>query len=258
MVAVATLLSELGSGVEEDTETLFKIVVPLGVFGLTLTFNLNKIAPTLNVGTVQLTFPVPPTAGAVQLKPNSTEGEIEIKVVFAGTVVAKVTFAAALGPLLVKIIEYVMLFPATTGSGASTLLTDKSPPVGTGVGVGVGDIVGVGVGVGPAPPTVVVVVAELFDKFGSGAEEDVETLSLIIVPFGVPGLTLTINLNNAAPLAKFLVEQVMLPVPPTAGVVQLKPTSETGANETKVVFAGTEVVRTAVAATLGPLFVRTI
>lgn len=127
---------------------------------------------------------------------------------------------------------------------------------GVGVGVGVGVIVGVGVP--PPPTTVVVVVAVLFPETGSTVNAETDTLPVMIVPFDVPALTLTVNVKTVAPVINVGAVQTMLPVPPTAGVVQLNPNLAADDNETKVVLAGIGIVRTTLVAKLGPLLVKKI
>lgn len=143
------------------------------------------------------------------------------------------------------------------------MLTAKSAlGVGSGVGVtvgfgvtpGLGVTVGVGVGFG-TPLTVVVVIDELFPGTGSVEVDETDALFVITVPFGVLPLTLTDNVSKTVPLIKLGVVQLMLPVPPTAGVVQENVNLLVCVSETNVVFAGTCVVNVTPIAESGPAFV---
>src|SRR5438445_235074 len=70
VVAVAVLLRRLGSEVVEVTVAVLEIVVPSGVLGLTWTTMVNvAVAPLARDAVVQLTVPVEPTAGVVQVQP---------------------------------------------------------------------------------------------------------------------------------------------------------------------------------------------
>ena len=72
--------------------------------------------------------------------------------------------------------------------------------------------------------TVVIMVAELFDEFGSDVLEDTFAVKVMVLPGGVLELTLTTTVNIAlAPAARLGFVQVIDPVMPTAGVVQLHP-----------------------------------
>jgi hypothetical protein len=62
----------------------------------------------------------------------------------------------------------VIVPPACTGLGESTLVTDKF---------------------GPVVPTIVVAVAVLFEEFGSEADDPADAVSEITVPLAVPVFT---------------------------------------------------------------------
>ena len=104
--------------------------------------------------------------------------------------------------------------------------------------------------------TVVVVVAELFAEFESGVELKTVAVLVMIVLFGVFGLTCTASVKVAEPpTARLSVVQLMVPVAPTAGRVQ---DQVAGAlSDTKVVLAGSVSVKVAAVAA-GPLLVATI
>lgn len=152
-----------------------------------------------------------------------------------------------------------MVLPAATGSGESTTETAKSAlGVGSGVGVGVtvgpGVIVGVGVGIG-LPLTVVVVIEELLPATGSVEVDATDALLVMTVPFGVFALTLTVKVSKTVPLINVGVVQLIAPVAPTAGVVQVNVNFEVCVSDTNVVLAGTLVVSVTPVANSGPAFV---
>src|SRR5882672_8358344 len=105
----------------------------------------------------------------------------------------------------------------------------------------------------PAVATVVVVITVLFVSFVSVAELTV-TVSVIVVPEGVPGLTCTIGWKFVTPGAKLAIMQVSVPLPPTTRLLQAQPTG--GTNDRKLVLAGMSSVNVTFAALLGPGFAR--
>src|SRR5687767_4417034 len=124
-----------------------------------------------------------------------------------------------------------MFDPALTGSGVSAFLTERSAePV----------------------ATVVVAVAVRSVESGSGSvdAEPTVTVFVMIVPGGVAALKLTISVNESVPVGVLGWEQLMLPVPPTAGVVHVQ--LGFAAKDTNVVLAGTVSASVAVVALLGP------
>src|SRR5436309_2164144 len=99
VVAVAVLLRRLGSEVVEVTVAVLEIVVPSGVLGLTWTTMVNvAVAPLARDAVVQLTVPVEPTAGVVQVQPAGCVSDW--KVVCGGRGSLMVTLTAAFGPAL--------------------------------------------------------------------------------------------------------------------------------------------------------------
>lgn len=74
--------------------------------------------------------------------------------------------------------------------------------------------------------TIVVVVAELFPGAGSNVSADTAAKPTTVVLLGVLELTLTVNIIATEPLMNDGVVQVIAPVPPTAGIVQVKPNLE--------------------------------
>src|SRR6266852_5332702 len=126
-----------------------------------------------------------------------------------------------------------MGLPASTGLGEATLETSRF---------------------GAVVPTTVVAVAVLFEELGSLAEELTEAVSEITVPLAVPAFTFTTRVKvPAVEPGMFELLHTTLPVPPTAGAIQLQPAGE--AIETNVAFAGTLATRVALSAALGPLLV---
>src|SRR5438034_10314291 len=110
-----------------------------------------------------------------------------------------------------------MSWPAFTGSDQSVLVTPRSAEV----------------------PTVVVAMAVLLPGVGSGVVLATVTV-LTIVPTAVLALTFTTSVKLAvvAYAATVAMVQITVPVPPTAGTVQLKVGPSSWVNETKVVPAG--------------------
>jgi hypothetical protein len=128
-----------------------------------------------------------------------------------------------------------MGFPACTGLGEATFVTDKF---------------------GPEVPTIVATVAVLFERIGSRTDELTVAEPVITVPFVVPVATFATNVKVAEDNpAIFAFIHTALPVPPPLGVRQLHPAG--GVSEVKVVLFGTGKTRVALSAALGPLLVTT-
>ncbi len=84
VVAVPVLLVLSGSVVVLDATALFVTTKAFAALALTLTTNVNAaFAPAANVGLVDVTVPVPPTAG-VELTHAGDENETNV--VFAGMI----------------------------------------------------------------------------------------------------------------------------------------------------------------------------
>src|SRR5438067_5170798 len=99
VVAVAELLPGHGSSVSLVTVAVLLSVVPFGVLAFTITTSRNvAFAPVPNMEIVQLTVPVPPTAGVEQRKAGPLVCAKETNVVFAGVASVSETLTAALGP----------------------------------------------------------------------------------------------------------------------------------------------------------------
>src|SRR3954468_15805072 len=81
--AVAWLFAGFESGVLLETEFVSVITYPAGVPPKELTTSEKfAVAALASVGVVQITTPVPPTAGVMQVQPAGTD--IEMKVELAG------------------------------------------------------------------------------------------------------------------------------------------------------------------------------
>ena len=106
-------------------------------------------------------------------------------------------------------------------------------------------------------PTIVDALAVLFDVLGSVADDATEAVSVMTVPLATPVLTFTIIVKVAeVPPVMLMLVHAMLPVPPKPGDWQVHPGG--AVIETSVVLAGTEVVRVALSAALGPASVTPI
>src|SRR5882757_10885686 len=100
ILTVVELLAALGSLVAEVTDEFAVMVVPSGVAAFTLTVTLIfATEPAGRFGFVQVTAPVPPTAGVVHVHPAGAR--TDRKVVLAGVVSVKLNEVAGAGPLLV-------------------------------------------------------------------------------------------------------------------------------------------------------------
>jgi hypothetical protein len=108
-----------------------------------------------------------------------------------------------------------------------------------------------------AAATVVGAVAELFPATGSAIVLATVAVFVMVEPTAAPASTRTRSVTAEIwPEVSEARAQETVPVPPTAGVVQVQPLGvET---ERKVVLAGTASVRVTPIAVAGPLFVATI
>jgi hypothetical protein len=101
VAVVVLLLAELGSVVEEETVEVAVIVVAAIEEATFTTTIMLEDAPEAKLASVQVTVPVAPTAGVVQVQPAGAE--IEANVVFVGTTSVKVAFVELAGPLFVTV-----------------------------------------------------------------------------------------------------------------------------------------------------------
>jgi hypothetical protein len=102
--ALEELFPVTGSVVVLVMFAVFVIIVPPGVAMLTVSTMLKVAeAPEASVVIEQLTEPVPPTAGFVQVNNGPTVCASETNVVFDGVASVRETLCASLGPLLVTL-----------------------------------------------------------------------------------------------------------------------------------------------------------
>ena len=102
--------------------------------------------------------------------------------------------------------------------------------------------------------TTAVAVALFEVKLGTMLPADPVTDSAMFVPEGVPAFTCNTNVKLAVAFNARLLPsvQVMEPVPPTAGVMQLQPAG--AVMDWKFVLAGVDCVNVTVVAAAGPRF----
>src|SRR5690349_17840856 len=104
--SVPLLFDRSGSAVSDSTLAEKEITVPLGVAGSTVTMRVNvAMSPDSMADVVQVTNPVPPMGGVVQLQPAGAISDL--KVVWAGIVSARLTLPALSGPAFATVIEKV-------------------------------------------------------------------------------------------------------------------------------------------------------
>jgi|ERR1700677_19835 hypothetical protein len=101
VAVVVLLLAELGSAVEEETVEVAVIVVAAIEDATFTTTIMLADAPEARLASVQVTVPVAPTAGVVQVQPAGAE--IDAKVVLVGTTSVKTAFVELAGPLFVTV-----------------------------------------------------------------------------------------------------------------------------------------------------------
>jgi len=225
VVEVAVLLAGVTSFVAGETVIVFEMTVPGAVAGLTFT-TIGKltVVPEGTAAPEQLApvpgqqeiVPVPPTGGsAVQIHPVGMVKETSV--VFGGTEPVNVTPLALAGPALLRDCVYVMLLPGNTGFGDAELVTLRS--------------------YWPAEATTTFDVAELLLGLGSVMLEDTFAVSEITVPDGVAPFTLSLSVKLAvAPAARVPIVAVILPVPPTDGLLHDQPEAQD--SEANVAYPG--------------------
>lgn len=84
-----------------ETEDVAAIAAAVTLDGTLTTTMIDAEVVAAKVGSVQVIFPVAPTAGVVHVQPAGAE--TEAKVVLVGTASRKLTLVAAAGPLLVMV-----------------------------------------------------------------------------------------------------------------------------------------------------------
>lgn len=104
--------------------------------------------------------------------------------------------------------------------------------------------------------TVVVCVAELFALLASGVLLETDAVFEITVLPVMPESTFTVKVKLAVVKPRLVAAQLIEPVAPTDGVVQLQPPG--AERDWKVVFVGTVSDKINAVAVAGPLFVTTI
>jgi hypothetical protein len=225
--AVAAL-SELLSITLPEIVVVFEIVVPDPTAGLTVTtIVIEPLAPEASDGFVQVTVPLAPTAGVVQLQPAGAK--IDVNAVPAGRRSVTETFGAGLGPDALKPIVYVRLLPATTGFGAAFFVIARFE-------IDCAVTLALALSFALTLSTTSPLMLAVFVMTVPGVTEVSTVAPIVIVPL--------------APGASGLIEQVTVPFVPTDGVLQLHPDAET---ELKRMPAGRTSVIVVFALSLGPL-----
>jgi hypothetical protein len=229
VVAVELLLPAFESLAEVTVAVL--LLGPAGVVGAICTTMVNvAVVPAVSAAIEQETVPAAPTDGFVQMKAGPVGCDSETKVVFGGKVSDIVTVVASDGPLLVTVMLYVRFVPAVAVAGA-VLTTEMS-----------------------ALRVTVVVTVGLF-PVAFGSEVAVETRAVLETVPDAFGAMWTVIEKVADPVANEPIVQLMLPVPPTAGLLHENAGPDVCEAETNVVFAGIVSVSETLAAAEGPLFV---
>jgi hypothetical protein len=160
----ALLFPLFGSPVDEETESVWVITVPVATFALTFTTKV-KLAVVVDAIVV---VSVHVNVASTQFQPAGPAKDTAV--VFAGCVSVNTGAAAVAGPLLVTLWVYVMLLPAVTGLGLAEFVTLKSACV--------------------ADATAILTVAELSPEFVSRVVVPPVSMSVMIVPAAVPAATL--------------------------------------------------------------------
>ena len=221
-VAVALLFAGTGSVSVAVTLAVFAIVPP--TTGAVTTSATVIELPEASAPAEHVTVAVP-----VQVP---CDGVADTNVVPAGSTSATVTPVAPLGPLFVTVIVYAMFAPPATAAAAAVFVIARAAV---------------------ATP-VAVAVEELFAGFASAVALTAAVLDTV-APMPLPAARTSVNVLEAAD-ASVAAEQVIVPVPPTAGVVQVKPAG--AVSDWNVIPAGIVSVTCTVDAASGPLFVTTI
>jgi len=214
-----------------ETEDVAAIAAAVTVGGTFTTTMIDAEVVAAKVGSVQVIFPVAPTAGVVHVQPAGAD--TEAKVVLAGTASRKLTLVAAAGPLFVIAWTYVISLPAKTESGVAAVVRPRSAC----------EVVAV---------TVSFAIAELGPEVWLAAL----TVAVLVmsVPIGAVAFTLYTAVNvPVAPGATLGLVQL------TGGAVQVQPGAAAAETETNVTSATGEVdsVNVAAVAAREPTFVTT-
>src|SRR6266700_7219071 len=126
--AVSELFEWSGSLVEESTDAVLAMVVPVAVFDFTWIWS-EKVAlsPEAMDEVVQVTVPFVPTAGVEQLHPDGVE--MDTNTVCEGSASVILAEAAASGPWLCTVMLYGMDAPGETDPEPVVLETERSAEV---------------------------------------------------------------------------------------------------------------------------------
>lgn len=149
---------------------------------------------------VHVTTPVAPAAGVMQLKTAGPRAEIDWKVIPVGITSATATLVALLGPLFRIVIGYVALLPAVTVAGPFLVTCTSAEGVPKTVG------------------------REALLSPGAISDEPLSTEATFVrmLPAVVAGLDCITIVNVAVPaFSNTGAMQLIVPVPPTAGVVHV-------------------------------------
>jgi hypothetical protein len=180
------------------TDALF-VTLPESAPSATMTVRVKvAVTPSASVAAVQVMVPLAPMAGVTQSKPVGSV--IDWKRSDAGSVSVMTTAVASSGPSFVSAIVYWIESPGDALVAAVDFVMLRSAESGA--------------------MTVVDTPATLSVLSGSNVSLSPVTV-LLIVPEEERTSTTTVNVV-VAPLASSSMLQVMLPLPPTAGVVQEK------------------------------------
>lgn len=169
--------------------------------------------------------------GQVQVPPPVVTTATETNVVFAGVASVTVDDPQFDGPLFVIVCVYVMFDPAVTGLGVPEFVTLRSQ----------------------ATLTFVVTLVLLFEDSGSEVVAETDEVAVMEVAATVGATPRTTMMSVEVPDATLGFVQVIVPVPPRAGVVHDHPAA--CEMDWKVVLTGVAWVNVALEAAAGPLFV---
>jgi hypothetical protein len=229
--AVAVLFAAFGSVVVVVTLAVFAIGVGFTVVGAKTRLNVADAAAG-SEAIEQEIVPVPPAAGVVHVNVGPDVCDSLTNVVPAGTASVMLTVAASLGPLFVTVTVNAIF--VLSGAVAAAFVTPTSAD----------------------PVTVVDAVELLFVELKSAVAVLIDAVFITVVPTA-PALIVRTSVNVAlAPFANVAALQLIVPVPPTAGVEHEKPAGVL--MELKRVFGGVASETTTDVAAFGPLFDATI
>jgi hypothetical protein len=156
----------------------------------------DAVAPEAMDASWQVTVPVAPPDGVLQVNVEPVFCTNEANVAFAGTVSVSVTDAAGAGPPFVTEIVYVRSVPAAAVAGPLFVTLRSAFEL-----------------------TVAEVVDELFNMFGSPLS--LCTVAVLLSGEGVAGRTFAVNVNCALPpLSSVSQKHVTVPLAPAEGTEQ--------------------------------------